>query len=60
MEGTNKRVAVVTGANKGIGLGVCRELAKLPNVVVILTSRNEDAGRAAVASLGAQPRLVAF
>jgi len=45
------RVAVVTGGNRGIGLGVCRELAKLPNMVVILTSRSEADGRAAVASL---------
>jgi NAD(P)-dependent dehydrogenase (short-subunit alcohol dehydrogenase family) len=47
----SKRVAVVTGGNRGIGLGVCRELAKLPNYVTILTSRDEAAGRAAVASL---------
>jgi len=48
------RVAVVTGGNKGIGLGICKELARLlPNFVTILTSRSEPEGQAAVASLRA-------
>ncbi|KAK9742930.1 hypothetical protein RND81_03G206200 [Saponaria officinalis] len=38
-----KRYAVVTGANKGIGLEVCRQLAA-QGVVVILTSRDEKRG----------------
>jgi NAD(P)-dependent dehydrogenase (short-subunit alcohol dehydrogenase family) len=58
MEGASvKRVAVVTGGNKGIGLGVSKELAKLPNYVTILTSRNEAAGRAAVAALRTSSHL---
>jgi len=58
MEGASiKRVAVVTGGNKGIGLGVCKELAKLPNYVTILTSRDEAAGRAAAAALRTSAHL---
>jgi NAD(P)-dependent dehydrogenase (short-subunit alcohol dehydrogenase family) len=44
------RVAIVTGANRGIGLEVCRQLAKLGNTVV-LTSRDKDKGLKAVADL---------
>ncbi|KAG0496704.1 hypothetical protein HPP92_001395 [Vanilla planifolia] len=42
--------AVVTGANKGIGLAVVRNLAEL-GVQVVLTARDEDRGLAAVRSL---------
>jgi NAD(P)-dependent dehydrogenase (short-subunit alcohol dehydrogenase family) len=41
------KVALVTGANRGIGLQICRELAKL-NIHVILTSRDAEKGAAAV------------
>lgn len=41
-----QKVAVVTGANRGIGLQVCRELAQ-KGIRVILTSRNEEKGKAA-------------
>ncbi|KAJ9549964.1 hypothetical protein OSB04_022507 [Centaurea solstitialis] len=47
---TEKRVAVVTGGNKGIGLEICRQLA-LNNITVILTARNESRGVDAVAKL---------
>lgn len=43
----NKKVAVVTGANRGIGLEVCRQLAKLEDIKVILTSRNQSKGKKA-------------
>jgi NAD(P)-dependent dehydrogenase (short-subunit alcohol dehydrogenase family) len=42
-----KRIAVVTGANRGIGLEVCRQLSQ-DGVFTILTSRDEDKGKAAV------------
>ena len=44
------RYAVVTGANKGIGLGICRELAA-NGVTVVLTARDEKRGVEAVESL---------
>jgi NAD(P)-dependent dehydrogenase (short-subunit alcohol dehydrogenase family) len=42
---------LVTGANQGIGLEVCREL-KQAGHDVILTSRNAGAGQAAASELG--------
>ena len=48
-----KRVAVVTGANRGIGLEVCRQLAAAGQHVV-LGSRNAAAGEAAARSLAAR------
>jgi NAD(P)-dependent dehydrogenase (short-subunit alcohol dehydrogenase family) len=47
---TTKRTAIVTGANRGIGLEICRQLARL-GIRVILTSRTEIKGLAAVAAL---------
>jgi len=44
-----KRVAVVTGANKGIGLQVVKELCAKYEGDVYLTSRNNDRGKTAVA-----------
>ncbi|XP_027925736.1 (+)-neomenthol dehydrogenase-like, partial [Vigna unguiculata] len=44
------RYAVVTGANKGIGFGVCKKLAS-NGVVVVLTARDEERGLKAVESL---------
>jgi NAD(P)-dependent dehydrogenase (short-subunit alcohol dehydrogenase family) len=40
---TNKKIALVTGGNKGIGLEVCRQLAA-SGVQVVLTARNEQRG----------------
>ncbi|XP_074584291.1 (+)-neomenthol dehydrogenase-like isoform X4 [Curcuma longa] len=49
---TSQKVAVVTGANKGIGLEICRQLSAR-GVTVVLTSRDEERGLAAVRKLEA-------
>ena len=46
----NQRTALVTGANKGIGFEIARELARM-GWRVFLGARNEKAGRAAVEKL---------
>ena len=48
--GAIRRTAIITGANRGIGLEICRQLARL-DYRVILTSREEDQGRRAVETL---------
>jgi len=48
---TPRRVAVVTGGNRGIGLEICRQLAKRGGVRVVLTARDEAKGRAAANKL---------
>lgn len=49
-----RRVAVVTGANRGIGLEICRQLAGRGDFRVVLTSRDPEEGRAAAEQLRAQ------
>lgn len=46
-----KRVAVVTGSNKGVGFGIVRALCKQFDGDVILTSRDEGRGQKAVEQL---------
>jgi NAD(P)-dependent dehydrogenase (short-subunit alcohol dehydrogenase family) len=50
-------VAVVTGANRGIGLEVCRQLAAR-GYTVVLGSREPAKGRDAAASLGDLPNVL--
>ncbi|XP_048226398.1 uncharacterized protein LOC8261841 [Ricinus communis] len=59
---TTKRYAVVTGANRGIGFEVCRQLAS-NGIVVVLTARDENRGLEAVKKLkdsGVSDDLVVF
>uniref|UniRef100_G1TTC8 Carbonyl reductase (NADPH) n=1 Tax=Oryctolagus cuniculus TaxID=9986 RepID=G1TTC8_RABIT len=48
------RVALVTGANKGVGFAIARDLCRLFSGDVVLTARDEARGRAAVQQLQAE------
>lgn len=54
-----KTLALVTGANKGIGLEICRQLAA-KNVHVLLGSRDLARGREAAAALGDSVEAIAL
>jgi NAD(P)-dependent dehydrogenase (short-subunit alcohol dehydrogenase family) len=55
----NSKIAVVTGANRGIGFEICRQLAQ-QDVHVILTSRDGAKGRAARDRLAASGLAAVF
>lgn len=50
MDRSDKRIAIVTGANRGIGMEACRQLSQ-QGIITILTSRDEGKGKAAADSL---------
>jgi NAD(P)-dependent dehydrogenase (short-subunit alcohol dehydrogenase family) len=56
---SGKRLAVVTGGNRGIGLEVCRQLAR-SGAEVVLTARSSEKGQAAVAELAEEGLTVLF
>jgi 2-dehydro-3-deoxy-D-gluconate 5-dehydrogenase len=53
------RVAVITGGNGGIGLGMARGLAQA-GARIVVAARNADKAEAAVAALGGQSAFIAF
>jgi carbonyl reductase 1 len=62
---TYARVGAVTGANKGVGLAIVRQLAlQYPSskfntgpLLIYLTARNEERGRAALEKIQSDPQL---
>ena len=56
---SNAEVAVVTGANRGIGFEICRQLANL-GMKVVLTARDEEKGREAARRLQSEGLDVVF
>lgn len=42
-----KKIAVVTGANRGIGYEICRQLALIDNIQVVLTARTMEKAKGA-------------
>jgi NAD(P)-dependent dehydrogenase (short-subunit alcohol dehydrogenase family) len=56
---SHKKIALVTGANKGIGFEVCRQLAE-KGFSVILTARDELRGKKATAKLASGKTEVIF
>ena len=52
-------IALVTGANRGIGFEICRQLA-VRGAQVVLTARKNDAGQEAIAKLAGQKLKAQF
>jgi len=58
-ENSNKRIALVTGANKGIGYETARQLAK-QGMIVLLGARDEQRGKEAAVKLQSEGLDVQF
>ena len=54
-----QKVALVSGGNRGIGMEICRQLARQKNVTVLLTARDHQKGEIAVKKLN-QNNIVSF
>lgn len=48
------KIAIITGANKGIGYAIAKQLSKNENIKVILTARKGKEGQQAADELGAE------
>jgi NAD(P)-dependent dehydrogenase (short-subunit alcohol dehydrogenase family) len=59
MHDSSKKIALVTGANKGIGFGIAREFGKA-GMTVLLGARNKALGEEAAAKLQAEKFDVRF
>lgn len=53
MQNSSKKIALVTGANKGIGLEITRQIGRT-GVTVLVGARNKAAGEEAAATLSAE------
>ena len=58
-EHSNKRIALVTGANKGIGYETARRLAS-QGITVLIGARDEQRGKEAAAKLQAEGLDIQF
>ncbi len=56
---STKKIAVVSGANRGLGFEACRQLARL-GLQVVLTSRDSSKGEAAANELKSEGLAVAY
>ncbi len=54
----DKRIALITGANQGVGLQVAKELAAHGGFTVLVGSRDFEKGKAAAQSIGADAHAV--
>ena len=59
MTKTEKRIALVTGANRGLGLETCRQLAK-KGILVLLSSRSAEKGQVATQQLKSEGLEVVY